>query len=44
MHTKTMISVADPDPGVRCFETWIRDENPGSYFRELRTQFLGKNT
>jgi hypothetical protein len=27
------------DPGIR-----VRDEHPGSYFRELTNHFLGKNT
>jgi hypothetical protein len=45
-------SVADPDPGSGIFLTpgsrmgkksisGIRDEHPGSYFRELRNNFLG---
>jgi hypothetical protein len=29
--------VKNPDPGIR-----IRDEQPRSYFRELRNNFLGK--
>ncbi len=48
-------SVADPDPGSGAFLTpgsgmgkksgsGIRDEQPGSYFRELKKQFLGLNT
>jgi hypothetical protein len=46
-------SVADPDPGSGAFLTpgsgmgkiigiWIRDEQTGSYFRELRTNFRVK--
>jgi hypothetical protein len=45
------ISVADPDPGSGAFLTlgsgmgrksaWIRDEQPGSYFLELRSHFFG---
>jgi hypothetical protein len=45
-------SVADPDPGSGAFLTpgsgpfltpgsGIRDEQPGSYFLELRNHFLG---
>ncbi len=45
-------SVADPDPGSGVFMTPgygmgknqdpdLRDEQPGSYFRELKKQFLG---
>ncbi len=39
-----MDSVADPDPGSGAFWTpgsGIRDEQPGSYFLELRNHFLG---
>ncbi len=37
---KRTSSVADPDPGSGAFLTpWIRDEQPGSYFRELRNIF-----
>jgi hypothetical protein len=33
-------SVADPGSGIRClFDPWIRDKQPGSYFRELETIF-----
>jgi hypothetical protein len=41
-------SVADPDPGSGAFLTLgsgmgkIRDEQPGSYFRELKTIFWVK--
>ncbi len=35
------ISVADPDPGWVKIRIRIRDEQPGSYFRELRNNFLG---
>ncbi len=32
-----VISVANPRSGIQClFDPWIRDEQPGSYFRELR--------
>jgi hypothetical protein len=37
-------SVADPDPGYDAFLTpvsGIRDEQPGSYFLELRSNFFG---
>jgi hypothetical protein len=37
-------SVADPDPGFGAFlipGSGIRDEQPESYFRELRKNFLG---
>jgi hypothetical protein len=37
-------SVADPDPGSGAFLTpgsGIRDEQPGSYFLELRNHFYG---
>jgi len=37
-------SVADPDPGSGAFLTpgsGLRDEQPGSYFLELRKHFLG---
>jgi hypothetical protein len=37
-------SVADPDPGSGAFFTpgsGIRDEQPGSYFLQLRNHFLG---
>jgi hypothetical protein len=33
----------DPDPGFEMSKNriWIRDEQPGSYFREFRNPFLG---
>jgi hypothetical protein len=48
-----LCSVAVPDPGFGAFLTpgsgmgkkiRSRDKQPGSYFRELRNNFLGKNT
>jgi hypothetical protein len=33
----------DPDPGWEKILIRIRDEHPGSYFRELRNNFLGLN-
>ncbi len=43
---KPIFSVADPDPGSGAFLTHrfgirIRDDQPRSYFRELRNQFFG---
>jgi hypothetical protein len=37
---KQTTSGADPNPGSG-FGIWIRDEQPGSYFRELKKQFFG---
>jgi hypothetical protein len=34
-------SIANPDPGSGAIKIRIRDEYPGSYFRELRNYFLG---
>jgi hypothetical protein len=52
VRSRQKISVADPDPGSGAFLTpgsgmgknqdpEIRDEQPGSYFRELRNHFFG---
>jgi hypothetical protein len=31
----------DPGSGIRVVKIRIRDEQPGSYFRELKNNFLG---
>jgi hypothetical protein len=55
-YLKSSVADPDPRSGIRClFIPWIRDEHPGSvirireehpgsYFRELRNNFLVKNT
>ncbi len=44
VYVNISLSVADPEPGSGALLTpgsRIRDEYPGSYFRELRNNFLG---
>jgi hypothetical protein len=47
LKEEKIYSVADPGYGIRCFfDPWIRDpggvnEQPGSYFRELKKQIFG---